>query len=118
MGHDPLHRGQRWVERRFEQIRQEYHAHVPIVQWDWDVVGHAYLLWFQLPDTDERYWIPCAQQGFVRAYLEYAGDPDPVNDEIRAYIEGCIRRTYQALVHQEVAYTATACGDRVAIVSL
>ncbi len=108
MVQDPLHRGQRWVERLFEQIRQEYHACVPIVQWDWYVVGHAYLLWFQRSDSDRRHWIPCAQQGFVRAYLEYAGDPDPVNDEVREYIEGCIRRTYQALVPKGAVPAATA----------
>jgi len=87
MVYDPRQVGQRWVERLFEQIRQEYQAHVTVVQWDWDVVGHAYLLWFQLQDTDRRHWIPCEQQGFVRAYMEYAGDPDSVNDEIRAYNE-------------------------------
>jgi len=108
MVYDPLQVGQRWVERLFEQIRQEYQAHVTVVQWDWDVVGHAYLLWFQLQDTDRRHWIPCEQQGFVRAYMEYAGDPDPVNDEIRAYSEGCIRRTYQALVPQGWSHATPA----------
>ena len=108
MVQDPLHVGQRWVEGLFEQIRQEYQARVPIVQWEWSVVGHAYLLWFQLQNTDRKHWIPCAQQGFVRAYIEYAGDPDPVNDEIRDYIEGCIRRKYQALVHKGLAHAATA----------
>jgi hypothetical protein len=108
MVQDPLHIGQCWVERLFEQIRQEYQAHVTIVQWDWYVVGHAYLLWFQVSDTDRRHWIPCAQQGFVRAYIEYAGDPDPINDEIRAYIEGCIRRKYEALVHKGWSHAALA----------
>ena len=108
MVQDPLQRGQRWVERLFEQIRQEYQARIPIIQWYWYIVGQAYLLWFQLPDSDRRHWIPCAQQGFVRAYLEYAGDPDPVNDEIRDYIEGCIRRTYQALAPQGLAHAAPA----------
>jgi hypothetical protein len=108
MVQDPLHVGQRWVERLFEQIRQEYQAHVTIVQWDWYVVGNAYLLWCQLQDTDRRHWIPGEQHGCVSAYMEYAGDPDPVNDEIRAYIEGCIRRTYQALVHKGWSHAATA----------
>lgn len=108
MVQDPLLIGQRWVERLFEQIRQEYQARVPIIQWEWYVVGNAYLLWFQLPDTDSRHWIPCAQQGFTRAYIEYAGDPDPVNDEVREYIEGCIRRKYQGLMHKGLAHAAIA----------
>ena len=108
MGQDPLHSGQRWVERLFEQIRQEYQAHVTIVQWGWYVVMYAYLLWFQVQDTDRRHWIPCELQGFVRAYIEYAGDPDPINDEIRAYIEGCIRRKYEALVHKGWPHAAPA----------
>ena len=96
---DPLQVGQRWVERLFEQIRQEYQARVPIAQWEWHVVGQAYLLWFRLEDTDRRHWIPCEQQGFIRAYIEYAGDPDPVNDELREYIEGCIRKKCQSLAY-------------------
>ncbi len=107
MVQDPLHVGQRWVERLFEQIRQEYQARVTIVQWEWYVVGNAYLLCFQLKDTDRRHWIPCEQQGFVRAYIEYAGDPDPVNDELREYIEVCIRRKYQSLVQKGLSHAAT-----------
>jgi hypothetical protein len=107
MVQDPLQKGQRWVERLFEQIRQQYQARVPLIQWDWYVVGQAYLLWFQLSNSDRRHWMPCAQQGLVRDSLEYAGDPDPVNDERRDYIEGCIHRTYQALAPISWAPAAT-----------
>jgi hypothetical protein len=43
-------------------------------------------------------FIPFEHQGFVRAYIEYAGDPDPINDELRHYIEACIRGKYESLL--------------------
>src|SRR5215831_18170513 len=104
MVEEALQIGQRWVERLFEQIRQEYQTRVPIAQWAWAEVWDAYLLWFQLPDTDRKHWIPCEQQGFARAYIEYAGDPDPVNDELRDYIEGCIRSQYESLTEQAATW--------------
>jgi len=100
MGEDALHVGLRWVARLFEQMRQEYHARVTIVQWEWHVVGNAYLIGFRVPDTARMQFIPCEHQGFVRAYIEYAGDPDPINNELRTYIEACIRGTYESLLPQ------------------
>jgi len=108
MAKDPVHTGQRWVERVFEQIKQEYQAYITVVDWEWYVVGNAYLLCFQLQDTDRRHWIPCEQRGFVKAYIECAGDPNPVNDELREYIEVCIRRKYESLVQQVLSHAMTA----------
>ena len=98
MSEDPLHVGLRWVERLFEQIRQQYQGRVNIVQWEWHVVGNAYLIGFRLHDKARMQFIPFDHQGFVRAYIEYAGDPDPINDELRAYIEACIRGKYESLL--------------------
>ena len=39
-------------------------------------------------------------------YSEW-GDPDPVNDELREYIEVCIRRKYQSLVQKGLSHAAT-----------
>jgi hypothetical protein len=100
MGEDPLHVGLRWVERLFEQIRQQYLGRVHIVEWEWHVVGNAYLLGVRLHGQARRQFIPCEHQGFVRAYIEYAGDPDPINEELRAYIEACIRKKYESLLTQ------------------
>ena len=101
MSANPLHVGLRWVERLFEQITQEYHARVHIVQWEWQVAGHAYLIGFRLPDQERMQFIPSAYQGFTRAYIAYAGDPNPINDELRDYIEGCIRGKYESLLKGE-----------------
>jgi N12 class adenine-specific DNA methylase len=100
MGQDPLRIGQHWVERLFEQIRQEYQASVNIVQWEWQVVGNAYLICFRLKDKERVQFIPFDNQGFVKAYIEYSGDPDPINDELREYIEACIRGKYESLSKQ------------------
>jgi hypothetical protein len=100
MGADPLHVGLRWVERLFEQIRQEYQARVNIVHWEWQVVGNAYLIGFRLQEQDRMQFIPSAYQGFARAYIAYSGDPNPINDELRDYIEACIRETYECLLQQ------------------
>ena len=70
MVEDPLHVGQRWVERLFEQIRQEYQAHVNIVHWEWQEVGNAYLIGFRLQDKERMHFIPFENQGFVKAYIE------------------------------------------------
>jgi hypothetical protein len=98
---DPLHVGLRWVERLFEQITQEYQAHVNIVQWEWQVAGNAYLIGFRLPDQERMQFIPSAYQGFASAYIAYSGDPNPINDELRDYIEACIRGKYQSLLKGE-----------------
>jgi hypothetical protein len=98
MAETSLYRGQRWVERLFEHIRQEYHDRVHVVQWTWHVVGDAYQLGFLVDNYAHRHFIPFAYQGFPRSYIEYAGDPNPINDELRDYIEACIRWQYHALV--------------------
>jgi hypothetical protein len=100
MGADLLHVGLRWVERLFEQIQQEYHARVNIVHWEWHVGGSAYLLGFRLQDQERMQFIPSDYQGFGRTYIEYAGDPNPINDELREYIEACIRGKYESLLQQ------------------
>ena len=98
---DPLHVGLRWVERLFEQITQEYQARVNIVQWEWQVAGNAYLIGFRLPDQERMQFIPSAYHGFASAYIAYSGDPNPINDELRDYIEACIRGKYQSLLKGE-----------------
>ena len=100
MVEDSLQVGQRWVERQFEQITQEYQTRVNIALWEWQEVGNVYLLGFRLQDTDRMHYIPCERQGFVRAYIEYSGNPDPINDELREYIEACIRAKYESLLHE------------------
>lgn len=98
MAETSLHRGQRWVARLFEHIRQEYHDRVHVVQWAWHVAGDAYQVGFLVDDHTHRHFIPFAHQGFPRGYIEYAGDPNPINDELRDYIEACIRWQYHTLV--------------------
>jgi hypothetical protein len=108
-----LHRGQRWVAQLFEHIRQEYHDRVHVVQWAWYVVGDAFQIGF-LDNQDRRHFIPFAHQGFPRGYIEYAGDPNPINDELRDYIEACIRWQYRALMPQEPALSGS---DGVSVVA-